>query len=272
MCFEGTPSRIKGIGFEHMQADLLRLHDFAWPSGVAAGPGAVPGTAGWSTVQLRNPGDLHYRDGGEAHYNSPKGMAELQVSRLLTPAWPGVPQRQPISHYEQCPYCQVAARTNSREAYAGYARTMVEAAKRTSVRGLLAFREDVMSISLDEVEPAAEIVKRFCTGAMSLGSISMETHETLALAMNQLGGKSNTGEYGAKSTMFTLLCRDDSRLYIGRRGWRGSAPLRGPAPLLNQAGRLGPFRRHLRVRPARYVPIHPHSGELLTFRVWQVPD
>ena len=72
----------------------------------------------------------------------------------------------------------------------------------TSIRGLLAFREDVSPISLDEVEPAKEIVKRFCTGAMSLGSISSETHESLALAMNQMGGKSNTGEGGEDPTRF----------------------------------------------------------------------
>jgi glutamate synthase domain-containing protein 2 len=161
MCFDGTPSRINGVGFEQFQADLLLLHDYAWP---AAG----------TDVMLPNPGDLHYRDGGEAHYNTPRGMAELQV----------------------------AARTNSRIAYADYARTMAKAAKRTSIRGLLTFREDVSPITLDEVEPASEIVKRFCTGAMSLGSISKETHETLATSMNELGGKSNTGEGGEDPSRF----------------------------------------------------------------------
>ena len=161
-CFTGTPSRIKGIAFSHMQADLLRQHKHAWPEMQVA------------DVMLPNPGDYHYRDGGEKHYNTPQGMAELQL----------------------------AARTNSRKAYEAYTRTMAETVRGTSLRGLLTFRDDVTPVPLDEVESAAEIVKRFCTGAMSLGSISKETHETLALAMNQLGGKSNTGEGGEDPLRF----------------------------------------------------------------------
>ena len=71
-----------------------------------------------------------------------------------------------------------------------------------SIRGLLTFRDDVLTVPLEEVQSAAEIVKRFCTGAMSLGSISTETHEALALAMNSLGGKSNTGEGGEDPSRF----------------------------------------------------------------------
>jgi len=125
-------------------------------------------------VMLPNPGDLHFRDGGEKHYNSPQGMAELQV----------------------------ATRNNSRKQYEAYVQTMTELVKSTSIRGLLTFREDVPSVPLDEVEPAASIVKRFCTGAMSLGSISLEAHETLAKAMNVVGGKSNTGEGGEDPKRF----------------------------------------------------------------------
>ncbi|KAL1523087.1 hypothetical protein AB1Y20_018047 [Prymnesium parvum] len=161
-CFTGTASRLKGIGFEHIQRDVMRNHKHAWPEMMVG------------DVMLPNPGDLHYRFGGEAHYNSPQGMAELQV----------------------------AARTNSRKQYEAYVKTMVEQVQHTSIRGLLTFREDVSSISIDEVEPVANIVKRFCTGAMSLGSISIEAHETLALAMNELGGKSNTGEGGEDPKRF----------------------------------------------------------------------
>ena len=82
------------------------------------------------------------------------------------------------------------------------------------------FREPRRAIPLDEVEPAAEIVKRFSTGAMSLGSLSREAHEKLAIAMNRIGGRSNTGEGGEDPERFT------------RR-----------APLGDQAGRLGPLRR-----------------------------
>ena len=80
---------------------------------------------------------------------------------------------------------------------------MTEQVKKTSLRGLLTFREDVSAVRLEEVEAASEIVKRFCTGAMSLGSISIEAHEALAIAMNELGGKSNTGEGGEDSQRFS---------------------------------------------------------------------
>jgi len=161
-CFTGTPSRLAGIGFEHLQQDLLRQHAWAWPADADA------------DVMLPNPGDYHYRDGAEQHYNSPAGMAALQV----------------------------AARTNSRKAYAEYARTIVEQSRSVSLRGILEFRDDVPPVPLEEVVSATEIVKRFCTGAMSLGSISSETHESLAVAMNTLGGKSNTGEGGEDPARF----------------------------------------------------------------------
>jgi glutamate synthase domain-containing protein 2/glutamate synthase domain-containing protein 1/glutamate synthase domain-containing protein 3 len=166
-CFAGTPSRLRGIGFEHFQHDLLRQHAWAWPKDSV------------SDVMLPNPGDYHYRDGlnnprAEKHYNTPQGMAALQL----------------------------AARTNSRKAYEDYVRGMAETVKETSLRGLLTFRDDLAPIDISEVESAQQIVKRFCTGAMSLGSISIETHETLAIAMNHLGGKSNTGEGGEDPKRF----------------------------------------------------------------------
>jgi glutamate synthase domain-containing protein 2/glutamate synthase domain-containing protein 3 len=161
-CFTGTPSRIAGIGFEHLQVDLLRQHAWAWPADADA------------DVMLPNPGDYHFRDNSEEHYNSPAGMAALQL----------------------------AARTNSRKAYAEYARTIVEQSRSVSIRGLLQFRDDVPPVPLEEVVSTNEIVKRFCTGAMSLGSISSETHESLAVAMNSLGGKSNTGEGGEDPSRF----------------------------------------------------------------------
>uniref|UniRef100_A0A7S4F7M2 Glutamine amidotransferase type-2 domain-containing protein n=1 Tax=Chrysotila carterae TaxID=13221 RepID=A0A7S4F7M2_CHRCT len=161
MCFTGTASRLKGIGFDYLQKDVMRLHSVAWPEGDR-------------DVMLPNPGDYHYRDGGEKHYNSPQAMAELQV----------------------------ASKTNSRKAYEMYARTAIEQSKSVSIRGLLTFRSDVPGVPIEEVESAAEIVKRFCTGAMSLGSISSETHEALAIAMNTLGGKSNTGEGGEDPRRF----------------------------------------------------------------------
>lgn len=107
---------------------------------------------------LPNLGDFHYRDGGELHYNAPEQMAMLQE----------------------------AARKNSREAYEKYMNISHKLVQGVTLRGQLTFNTTgVTPISIDEVEPTAEIVKRFTTGAMSLGSISAEAHETLALAMNR---------------------------------------------------------------------------------------
>ena len=88
---------------------------------------------------------------------------------------------------------QEAARTNSVAAYKEYSKLIHELNKACNLRGILKFKDTNMKIPLDEVEPASEIVKRFCTGAMSYGSISLEAHTTLAIAMNKIGGKSNTG-------------------------------------------------------------------------------
>jgi glutamate synthase (NADPH/NADH) len=92
---------------------------------------------------------------------------------------------------------QEAARTNSVAAYKEYSKIIQDLNKHCNLRGMLKFKEvPDRKIPLEEVEPAREIVKRFCTGAMSYGSISLEAHTTLAIAMNKIGGKSNTGEGG----------------------------------------------------------------------------
>ncbi len=163
-CFTGTTTRIQGTGFEALYRDLERLHETAYPEGTSDHPPLV-----------RNDGQFHYRDGEEAHLNTPQGMVNLQV----------------------------AARTNSREAYKEFARITNEQNKRVTLRGQLKFKFDPSrAIPLDEVEPVSEIVKRFNTGAMSLGSISQEAHETLAIAMNGLGARSNTGEGGEDPKRF----------------------------------------------------------------------
>jgi glutamate synthase (NADPH/NADH) large chain/glutamate synthase (ferredoxin) len=98
---------------------------------------------------------------------------------------------------------QHAVRTGSEDTYEQYSRTAnAESARRSTLRGLMRFRFPESGIPLDDVEPAAEIVKRFSTGAMSLGSISREAHETLAVAMNRIGGRSNTGEGGEDPERF----------------------------------------------------------------------
>ena len=106
---------------------------------------------------------------------------------------------------------QHAVRHGGRPTYDEWAREVNEDdARRASLRGLIGFK-DAAPIPLDEVEPASEIVKRFATGAMSLGSLSREAHETLAIAMNRLGGKSNTGEGGEDASRYTPDPNGDSR-------------------------------------------------------------
>ena len=157
-CFEGTPNRVEGATFEMLAQDALDLHELAFPSRTLP-PGSAEANA------IPNPGDYHWKNGGEVHLNDPFSIAKLQE----------------------------AARLDSREAYKEYSRRTQELNKSCTLRGMLKFREIPVRIPLDEVEPASEIVKRFCTGAMSYGSISWEAHTTLAKAMNIMRGKSNTG-------------------------------------------------------------------------------
>ncbi|XP_038708961.1 glutamate synthase 1 [NADH], chloroplastic-like isoform X2 [Tripterygium wilfordii] len=169
-CFARTPSRIEGATFEMLARDALHLHEMAFPSRV------FPlGSA--EAVALPNPGDYHWRKGGEIHLNDPLAIAKLQE----------------------------AARSNSVAAYKEYSKRVQELNKACNLRGLLKFKEAEVKVPLDKVEPASEIVKRFCTGAMSYGSISLEAHTTLAMAMNKIGGKSNTGEGGEEPSRMEPL-------------------------------------------------------------------
>eukprot|EP00292_Cryptomonas_paramecium_P002170 CAMPEP_0113676986 /NCGR_PEP_ID=MMETSP0038_2-20120614/8990_1 /TAXON_ID=2898 /ORGANISM="Cryptomonas paramecium" /LENGTH=1610 /DNA_ID=CAMNT_0000594161 /DNA_START=19 /DNA_END=4848 /DNA_ORIENTATION=+ /assembly_acc=CAM_ASM_000170 len=182
--FTGTPSRISGIDFEQIMGDMVKYHDMAFPKNesesghrksysIQSRSSAVKGRGQFDDdndkFSLPNLGDFHYRDGGEVHYNQPEQMALLQE----------------------------ASRKNSREAYAKYRDISRKLVRGVTLRGQLKINTAAAKpIPIEEVESVAEIVKRFTTGAMSLGSISRETHESLALAMNKLGGKSNTGEGG----------------------------------------------------------------------------
>ncbi|RZV49912.1 MAG: glutamate synthase subunit alpha, partial [Deltaproteobacteria bacterium] len=126
---------------------------------------------------LPNDGQFHWRANGERHMWNPETISNLQV----------------------------AARANSTDAYKRFAEHANDSARdRCTLRGLMRFK-NAQRIPLSEVEPASEIVKRFATGAMSFGSISMEAHSTLAIAMNRLGGKSNTGEGGESPERYLPL-------------------------------------------------------------------
>ncbi|KAH1037931.1 hypothetical protein J1N35_039674 [Gossypium stocksii] len=169
-CFAGTPSRVEGATFEMLAQDALHLHELAFPSRPINPKSA-------EAVALPNPGDYHWRKGGEVHLNDPLAIAKLQE----------------------------AARRNSIAAYKEYTKRIHELNTICNLRGMLKFKEADVKVPLDEVEPASEIVKRFCTGAMSYGSISLEAHTTLAIAMNAIGGKSNTGEGGEQPSRMEPL-------------------------------------------------------------------
>jgi glutamate synthase (ferredoxin) len=171
--FARTPSRIGGIGLEEVAEESLRRHEHAWPKT------SVP-----QTLELDVGGRYQWRRKGEAHVLSPDVVASLQRSTQI----------------------------NSREEFKKYQKLIDEQqTKLLTLRGLLDFKWAESPVPLDEVEPAKEIVKRFATGAMSYGSISKEAHETLAVAMNRLGGWSNTGEGGEDPVRYQLEPNGDSK-------------------------------------------------------------
>ena len=162
--FTGTSSPVGGIGLEVIAADTLARHVAAF--------GAT--TAPAETSRLDFGGEYHYRIQGEHHAWNPASIATLQH----------------------------AARANSYATYREFSLLANDQAVRhRTLRGLLDFVANE-PVPLDDVEPASAIVKRFVTGAMSFGSISRETHQTLAVAMNRLGGRSNTGEGGEERARF----------------------------------------------------------------------
>ncbi|TWT74426.1 Ferredoxin-dependent glutamate synthase 1 [Posidoniimonas polymericola] len=175
VCFAGTASRVQGVGFDELAEEALRRHAIGYPANKAKNVPVLP-----------NPGEYHWRAEGERHMWDPASIADIQV----------------------------AARTNSRESYARFADHINNDARtRCQLRGLMEFKQQANGgpIPVEEVMPVAEIVKRFCTGAMSFGSISAEAHESLAIAMNRLGGKSNTGEGGEDPVRWTPEPNGDSR-------------------------------------------------------------
>ncbi|HVU27232.1 MAG TPA: glutamate synthase large subunit [Verrucomicrobiae bacterium] len=154
--FTWTPSRIQGVGLDVIAEEALARHRRAFPSAEV-------------NSELDAGGQYQWRDGGEFHLFNPQTIHKLQN----------------------------ACRTNNEKIYREYADLINDRAKSLcTLRGLLEFKFAENPIPIEEVESVEEIVKRFKSGAMSYGSISKEAHETLAIAMNRLGGRSNTGEGG----------------------------------------------------------------------------
>ena len=190
--FTGTASRIGGVGLEELAGEALARHARAFPGRDALLP--VGGIYAW-------------RRDGERHMWNPETISLVQQA-----------VRAPAGDVAAALAGDAAAVAAARESAAWarfreYADEVNErAAREASLRGLLQITGDGRDpVALEEVEPAARIVRRFCTGAMSLGSISREAHETLAIAMNRLGGRSNTGEGGEDPVRFTPDANGDSR-------------------------------------------------------------
>jgi glutamate synthase (ferredoxin) len=170
--FTGTASRIGGVGLDVIAEESRRRHAKGYPSRPVRRPGLDSG------------GDYRYRSDGENHLFSPEAIAKLQQ----------------------------AVRTESYDTFKQYTLLINDQSKSmNTLRGLMAFKSPRKPIAIDEVEPVEDIVKRFKTGAMSYGSISKEAHETLAIAMNRIGGRSNTGEGGEDPERFKLMANGDSK-------------------------------------------------------------
>jgi glutamate synthase domain-containing protein 2/glutamate synthase domain-containing protein 1/glutamate synthase domain-containing protein 3 len=162
--FTGTASRIGGVDLEVIGREALMRHERAFPSKIA------------HEDELDIGGEYQWRRGGEKHLLNPSTVHKLQH----------------------------AVRSGDYAIFKEYSREIDDQSRdQYTIRGLLRFKSGREPVPLDEVEPVEEITKRFCTGAMSFGSISKEAHEMLAVAMNRIGGKSNSGEGGEDPERFT---------------------------------------------------------------------
>jgi glutamate synthase (NADPH) large chain len=170
-CFTGTSSPLGGVELDTLAAEASQRHELGYPRGWASAEAGLP-----------NPGEFHWRARGELRGWNPEIISALQQ----------------------------AARRDSGEAYARFAAVSNDYARRGALRGLLRLRPG-SPVPLDEVEPAEEVLKRFRTGAMSFGALSSGAHEALALAMNRVGGRSNSGEGGEDPSRYQPLDGPDSQ-------------------------------------------------------------
>ncbi len=165
--FTGTVSRLGGVGLDVLAAEVASRHATAYP--------ANPALRAHRSIELG--GEYQWRREGEYHLFNPETVFKLQH----------------------------ASRAKRYDVFKEYTRLVDDQSSRlATLRGLFRFKEGARPpVPIEEVEPVGEIVKRFATGAMSYGSISKEAHETLAIAMNRIGGKSNTGEGGEDADRYT---------------------------------------------------------------------
>jgi glutamate synthase domain-containing protein 2/glutamate synthase domain-containing protein 1/glutamate synthase domain-containing protein 3 len=169
--FTGTSSRIGGIGLREVAQEAITRHKSAFEQRPAG------------ALELDFGGEYHFRYNGEQHLWNPTTISKLQY----------------------------AVKYDDSKAYDDYAHAVNDQSKKLcTLRGLFEFIPS-QAVAIEEVEPADEIVKRFCTGAMSHGSISKEAHECMAIAMNRIGGMSNTGEGGEESSRYKPEPNGDSK-------------------------------------------------------------
>ena len=173
--FVGTSSRLGGVSLDVISQETIRRHHLAYPVG-----GEIPGAK-----RLAVGGEYQWRRDGEPHLFNPETVFALQH----------------------------ATRNKRYDIFKRYTNQVNDQSKTLmTLRGLFEFNTSQRApISIDEVEPISQIVKRFSTGAMSYGSVSQEVHETLAIAMNRIGGKSNTGEGGEDASRFLPMANGDSK-------------------------------------------------------------
>jgi len=173
--FTGVTSRLGGVALETLAEETIKRHHIAYPPG-----GEIPGTK-----RLPIGGEYQWRRDGEPHLFDPETVFTLQHS----------------------------TRSKRYDIFKRYTQKVDDQSKSLmTLRGLFTFKDGLRpAVPIEEVEPASAIIKRFATGAMSYGSISAEAHETLAIAMNRLGGKSNTGEGGEDPARYTPESNGDSK-------------------------------------------------------------
>jgi glutamate synthase (ferredoxin) len=196
--FKGTVSRIGGLSVAELAHEVMSFHSQAFPE--------------LNAKKLENYGFVQYRRGGEYHMNSPEMAKALHKAvntfKLQTNGngKDAESKMRPIGLKNAEPKMTPIGDKNS-EAYDHYAvyKKQLETRPVTALRDLLDFASDRPSIPIEEVESVADIFKRFATGGMSLGALSPEAHETLAIAMNRIGGKSNSGEGGEDPVRYNVL-------------------------------------------------------------------
>lgn len=171
-CFKSTASRIGGSNFDVLAAEALNRHQQTFNLDKTSDNFVLP-----------DPGYYHWRSGGEKHINDPEAIANLQD----------------------------AAKTKATKAYKSFSDATVNMLRKCTLRGQTEFVYAREPVPLEEVEDAKHIVRRFCTGAMSFGSISIEAHQTLAIAMNRIGGRSNTGEGGEDADRWEVRDPENNR-------------------------------------------------------------